>query len=228
MGLGLVGFGILRGATSSGPAGGVRLLVAIAPPLDASTVAMAEQVARERIEEKGVETRVLPAGDHLIIEIGNTTAEIFEATVELLQRTANVETGLFDPAVIARAYVDDTGVEVLGRTPDAFANVHPGDKIQLVVDGKPRRTAEVDHVTGGDLHIAGGGLGSDRAGFQLADETRAILALGAVHPLRITSEERFTRATGFLPRAWPFAVPGLAALVLAVLLGVSRRAKPAD
>ena len=233
MGLGLIAFGILRGATDSGPANGVRLQVAIAPPLDASAVAMAETVARDRVEEKGANTRVVPAGDHLIVELGDTTPDIIAELIALLERTATVEirsggSPVVDPRVIASAYIDDTGVEILGRAPDAFANVRRGETLELVIDGKLKLTTPVDRASGGELHLAGGGLGSDTAGFELAHRILSILELGAVHPLHVTDREPFSRATGFIPRAWPFAVPGLVLLVLALALGVARRAKRGD
>jgi hypothetical protein len=233
MGIGLAGFGILRGLSDSGPASGVRVVVSIDPPLDAPAVEMAEQVTRDRVEEKGVETRVIPAGDHLIVEFGDADREIVREMIALIERTGALEiraggVAVLDPRAIARAYIDETGVVIVARDAAALAKIHEGDQLTFVFEGKTRRTAPVDHIAGNELHVQAGGLGSSGSdeAFVIADHLLSVIQAGAVHPLHVTQQEPFTRAAGFFPRAWPFVVPGLVLIVLAVLLGVSRRTKP--
>ena len=232
MGLGLVAFGILRGASKSGPGEGFRLTVAIEPPLDPATVMIAEHAMRDRVEEKGAETRVIPAGDHLIIELGETDPMVIHEFAALIERREPLEIRAGDvpvlvPSAIAAVQADLTGVAITVRDPSALAEIPQGTELSFVYAGKLRYTAPADHVAGNGLHVRAGGLETDE-GARIADDLVAIVYAGAMHPLHVTHEEPFTRATGALPRAWPFAVPGLVLLAFALLLRVPRRAKRAD
>jgi preprotein translocase subunit SecD len=91
VGLTLGAFGVIRGATNPGPGEGVRVVLAIAPPVDDDARAMAVHIAKARLEEKGAETRVVPAGDQLVVELGETDPGIIDDSRALLTRTANVE-----------------------------------------------------------------------------------------------------------------------------------------
>ena len=84
-------FGVIRGATPAGPAAGVRLVLAIAPPVSEDARAMAAHAAKERVNEKGMDTRVVEAGDQLVVEIGETDPMIVGEMTELLTRTATLE-----------------------------------------------------------------------------------------------------------------------------------------
>src|SRR4051812_16243813 len=76
VGLTLGAFGVIRGAANPGPAKGVRLVLAIAPPVSEDVRAMAAHVVRERVEERGMDTRVVEAGDGLVVELGDSDAQI--------------------------------------------------------------------------------------------------------------------------------------------------------
>src|SRR3569623_2010610 len=69
VGLTLAGFGVIRGAMDAGPGAGTRLVLGIAPPVDEDVREMAVHIAKERVEEKGAETRVVPAGDRIVVEL---------------------------------------------------------------------------------------------------------------------------------------------------------------
>ncbi len=56
-------------------------------------------------------------------------------------------------------------------------------------------------------------------------ETAAAADAAAAPPLRVTRREPFTRATGFLPRVWPFLAIAGVMLVLAAWLWFSQRKK---
>ena len=85
MGLGVVIFGVVRGLTSSGPGSGTRLIIAIAPPVDADVVKLAEHVVHDRLDEKGVsEPRVVPAGDRIVAELADRDPQNVAMAVSLM------------------------------------------------------------------------------------------------------------------------------------------------
>jgi hypothetical protein len=55
-----------------------------------------------------------------------------------------------------------------------------------------------------------------------AIELVSVVEAGAIGPLRIQRQEPFSRATGFLPRAWPFLAIGAVLLIVAALLSRAR------
>ena len=91
VGLTLGAFGVIRGVMNPGPAAGQRIVLAIAPPVSEDARAMAVDVVKDRVEEKGTETRVVPAGDRIVVELGTTDAASAGEITALLQRTAKVE-----------------------------------------------------------------------------------------------------------------------------------------
>src|SRR3569623_1532201 len=91
VGLTLAGFGVIRGAMDAGPGAGTRLVLGIAPPVDEDVREMAVHIAKARVEEKGAETRVVPAGDRIVVELDTTDPELVKDTSDLLGRTARVE-----------------------------------------------------------------------------------------------------------------------------------------
>jgi hypothetical protein len=221
--LGLCAFGVIRGATNAGPAHGVRLIVAIEPPVDDAARTMAAHVAQERLDEKGLEVRVVPAGNTLVAEVGTDDPAVVTNLRELLERTANLEVRpvnstdvVLDGRAIERAEVLAGGVAIEVRSPDQLARVTPGVPIEFVLDGHIRMTAAPDRVIGRELHVpvSGNDVDATRAALEFV----AAIEAGAVRPMHVRSHEMFQRATGFWPRAWPFfavaAVFSLAALVL--------------
>jgi hypothetical protein len=97
VGLTLGAFGVIRGAMNPGPAAGVRVVLAIAPPVDDDARDMAVHIAKARVEEKGAETRVVAAGDQLVVELGETDPMIVSESTALLTRTATVELHIVMP-----------------------------------------------------------------------------------------------------------------------------------
>lgn len=96
IGLGIAVFGVVRGISKTGPAQGVRLTIAIEPPVDAPALAMAQEVVKDRIDEKGLESRVAPAGDKIILEASGDP-EMIARTIEMLERTAALQIHAVDP-----------------------------------------------------------------------------------------------------------------------------------
>src|SRR3569832_2607597 len=90
-GLTPAGFGVIRGAMDAGPGAGSRLVRVRAPPGDEDVREMALHIAKARVEEKGAETRVVPAGDRIVVELDTTDPELVKDTSDLLGRTAHVE-----------------------------------------------------------------------------------------------------------------------------------------
>jgi hypothetical protein len=326
---GLVAFGVIRGVSDSGPARGVRIAIAIDPPVDAEQLALAEAVVHDRLEEKGAETRVLRTGDGLIAEIGadDPDGELVRDEIALVERTAPLEVHAVDthsvwlaqvaevaatdpvaraagirvdkgtlladdqehplsdgvdPAdcflppkpgvdlcivhgdrVIAkyvaakeppadrlvmavrigdlptwRAYVLDKPVLLVG--PDIRAahvseggvdlelaspeiRVAAGTVIAFVLAGHLSDVALADRASTGLLHVRSIEASQDAA-YAAADRLLAIAQVGAVHPLHVVRREAFARATGFVPRAWPFlAAAGVLLIVAGCVLLLRRR-----
>jgi hypothetical protein len=90
IGLGIAVFGVVRGLSKTGPAQGVRVIVAIEPPVDADALAMAVKAVQERIEERGAETRVTPAGDKLVVELGGDP-ELVASAVAIIERVGSLQ-----------------------------------------------------------------------------------------------------------------------------------------
>jgi hypothetical protein len=235
----LAAFGVVRGASDSGPAHGVRLVVAIAPPVDTEARDMAAHVARERVEEKGAATRVVPAGKQLVVEIGADDPQRVAEFVQLLERTPAV--GLYradanGSASDAHASLDAThvrhvdvlsgGVAIEVDDAHALAGITRGERLAVVIDGRTETVVVADRVVDTELHLVTSGADEDAA-LRVAMSVVAVLEAGAVHPLHVTHQETFTRAFGFWPRAWPFLLAGaVLALVAAGMLLISRRALP--
>jgi hypothetical protein len=339
VGLTLGAFGVIRGATNPGPAAGVRVVLAIAPPIDDDARDMAVHIAKARVEEKGAETRVVAAGDQVVVEIGETDPAIVGEITALLTRTANVElhvvmpndswpaadyvatddhakqlgihvaegallaedreselpdaeadaigcrgreedgkrhcivrgehilatylaaipalavphgrilaygraeairagtwrTYLLDDVVLAsgpeiqRVEIGDGGVIVdlaaeAARRVVATASTRPGAPIATVLDGKVKMLAPLPADTREPtLHLrttaTAGKL--EEAAIRDAIELQAVLEAGAAHKLNLIASTPFSRATGFLPRAWPFLA--LAAISLLAAGFVWRR-----
>jgi hypothetical protein len=88
--LGLLAFGIVRGATDPGPARGTRLAVALDPPLDTDARKLGERVIRERIDERGMESRIVGTNDGFVVEVGEDDPEIVAGLAALLERRATL------------------------------------------------------------------------------------------------------------------------------------------
>jgi hypothetical protein len=222
--LGLLAFGIVRGAMPSGPARGVRLIVMIDPPLDARAVAMAEHVAKERITEKGAETRVIASGDRLVIEVGEDDAEIVGDMARILERTAKLELRrsdgpevMLDGRAIVHAEVVRAGVAIDVANEAALAHAKLDVPIAFVLEDKVKLTAMVTRMGPTRLYVATGPTGED-ATYGAALDLVAVIEAGAVHPMHVTRRDAFVRATGFWPRAWPFLALGAVLIAIAALV----------
>lgn len=86
--LGLLAFGVVRGASDPGPGRGTRLAVAVDPPLDTDARQLAERVIRERIELKGAESRIVGTNDGFIVEVAEDDPEIIAAQVVAIEAGA--------------------------------------------------------------------------------------------------------------------------------------------
>ena len=212
MGLGIAVFGIVRGLSATGPARGVRMIISLEPPVDAAAIALAQQVVKDRIDERSA--RVLPAGDKLVLELSET--ENVAATVEILERTAKLQVRAagepIDVRTLRGAEVSRGGVAI--EMTDT-RRIEPGMSLEFELDGKVRGTHAVDATTATNVHVV---LADARA----ASELVASIQAGAVRPLHVVKQEPFTRTTGFLPRAWLFLAIGGLLIVIGAVLGRRR------
>jgi hypothetical protein len=317
-------FGVVRGLSKTGPAHGVRMVVTIAPPVDAAVIAMAEHVVESRLGEKGMETRVNAAGEMLVVELGETDEQIVNDEVALLERTGKLEVHVLDeknpwlgriatvaatdPAARAAGIRVDGGMLVAsdqrnelsvadadaigctGRVGDdgkrhcvqrgadllvtyvsgleappadriiaygrvgadwrpyvlerdivldgsaihraeVFAGgvaieadaprVKPKMTLAFVLDGKVHGIATTDIAEPPKLHVLTSGKNEDAA-IDAALELVEVIDAGAAHPLHVTHRMTFDRATGFLPRAWPFFAAGGVLLLVGAFFGTRR------
>ncbi len=219
IGLGVAVFGVVRGLSKTGPAQGIRMTVAIEPPVDSVALAIAKHVVTERIDEKGLETRVMPAGDKLVVEIGDADPETAIAAAGIIERTAKLDVVdattqqlVLEGRSLRGAEVSRGGVAI--EVPDGRA-FKPGMSLAFVFEGQVRATHSVDGATATNVHVT---TGTDDAGFMAAEHLVAMIHAGAVRPLHVTKREPFTRTTGFLPRAWLFLVIGGVLLAVGALL----------
>jgi hypothetical protein len=139
LGIGAAIFGVVRGLSATGPARGVRLQIAIAPPLDPDLVALATRVVQERCEEKGIDTRVVGGGDRVVAEVGDDDPEHIDALVALIERRAVLEVHQLDPspdwhAALVRGPLPD-GVQVEGNTVTAADGKERGDRVLAAYAG---------------------------------------------------------------------------------------------
>jgi preprotein translocase subunit SecD len=331
VGLTLGAFGLIRGTTPAGPRAGVRLVLSIAPPVDDDARDMAVHVAKARVEEKGSETRVVAAGDHVVVELGETDPSIVGDATQLVKRTAKLELHvvmpndswrgadyvksddhakelgirIVDGALVAddrrtedhrvvpgdqvlatylaaipalgmphghtlaygrmdeppvggavkdgderawRTFVLDDAVLVAGseirrvevgdggvvadlnpeaaRRVAAQASTRTGAPIAVVLDGKVKAVAPLPAATPEPtLHLRPTGAGTtgapaptEDAAIRRAIDLQDVLEAGAVHSLDLVASTPFTRAVGFLPRAWPFLALALLSLAVGVFL----------
>jgi hypothetical protein len=214
----LIAFGVIRGAISTGPSHGKRLIVMIEPPVDDAARKMATHVVRARLGDNGLPLHIVPAGDRLVVEIGSDDALLVHERAKLLERTAKLEVRAgdtsFDGRAIRRAEVLGDGVAIEVDEPSRLAKIAPGTQIAFALDGVVRMGVP-DRVLDTELHVR---PNADATPSQLVDLVEA----GAVHPLHVRSQESFSRATGFLPRAWPFLAIGAVLLVVVAILARRR------
>jgi hypothetical protein len=84
--LAIVAMGVVRGALPAGPAQGERLVVALDPPVDTEVRTKAEHAVRDRLQQPGVELRIVSNGDRFVVEIGETTREALDLMIGLVER----------------------------------------------------------------------------------------------------------------------------------------------
>lgn len=216
MAVGVAVFGLVRGLSSPGPARGTRLILAIAPPVDADVVQLAEHVVHDRLDDGERRPRVVAAGDHVVAEIADTDPEHVAALTALLERTGTLEVvaagkTVLDGAGVKHAEIAaDGGVLVDTAAPVA---VQPGTPLEIRFDGKVHYTLAPDRVR--PLHLP---MTDARSALDLV----ALLDAGAAHPMHVVRAEAFSRATGFWPRAWVFLAIGGVLLAVAAIV-VARR-----
>jgi len=223
--IGIAIFGVVRGTSATGPGSGVRLQIAIAPPLDPRAVVLATRVVKERCDEKGLDTRVVSGGDRVIAELGEDDPVLVDHVASVIERRASLEVRGPDGMVvlagdrIAGAEVASGGVKIGLRAPAAIPS---GARLTFVLDGKDRGRATVDHVAPTDFHVRTEGASEDAA-LRAAVELVPVIEAGAVPALRVSERTPFTRATGFFPRAWPFFAAGAVLLLVAAFVAFRRR-----
>ncbi len=217
IGFGIAVFGVVLGLSSSGPARGTRLILTTA----GGDVAMARETAALRVEEKGAQTRVVAAGDRIVVEIGSDDPQLVAEETALLERTANVELRdaehpdlpPLDAHVLKHIAADDQGVtiESSGQLP-----FHVHSEVTFLLDGKIKLAATPDRVDGPTMHVP-------MASLRQSDDLRALLVAGAAPAMHVESRVAFTRATGFWGRAWIFLAIGALLLAVAAALLLTRR-----
>lgn len=217
----LAAFGIVRGASDLGIASGTRLTVEIGAPVDAAARTMAAHVVRERLDEKGLPVRVIAAGDRLIVEVGTQDAEMLGPIAAILERRAMLDLRsndvVVDPAAVRTVRVDGPAVELDVRDPAALRSFAVGTPITVSLEGRVRHTGAPDRIVGTFVRVPTPGANVDE-GILHAMELAAVIEAGVVRPLRVTQQAAFTRATGFVARAWPFLAIAAVLIALAAWL----------
>lgn len=225
LGVGAAIFGVVRGLSATGPGRGVRLQIAIAPPLDPTVVALATRVVTERCDDMMGPSRVVNGGDRVVVELGVEDPELVTPLVWGIERHPTLEvrgpdgTTVLTGAGIAGAAVSGGGVKIDLRAPVSVAS---GAKLMFVLDGKVKAEVPVDHVAPTDLHVQTTGATEDDA-IEAATELTAAIEAGAAPALHVTERTPFSRATGFLPRAWPFFAVCAVMLLAAAFIARKRR-----
>jgi hypothetical protein len=134
-------------------------------------------------------------------------------------------TYLLDDVVLAagseirRAELGDGGVVLdlsaeAARRVVATASTRAGAPIAVVLDGSVKAVAPLPADTREPtLHLRPAAAKTDADTMRDAIELDSVLAAGAAHKLNVIASTPFTRATGFLPRAWIFLVLALISLI---------------
>lgn len=121
---------------------------------------------------------------------------------------------LVDPRTIVRAEITAGGVAV--DTADA-AHLKLGAPVAFVLDDMVYFVARPDRVDAAAFHVSTSGEDEDAA-IRAATDLVAVIETGAAHPLHVTRKETFSRATGFVPRAWPFFAIGVVLAISGLLV----------
>ena len=295
------------------------MTVAIEAPVDEAAQTIATHVVRERLDEKGAEVRVVPAGDKLVVEVGEQDREIVAMQVQIIERTGKLEvhrldgasawlaevgkhaapdgirveqgipvaddrsqdlavadadkigcTGrvengtrhcmvrgdralgayvdalvareaqlaippdrivaygrvadrvwrpylleravILDGAAIRQADVLSGGVEINVAKPDVLAAFAVGTTVAITLDGTVKFVGAPDRIAATHVHLPTGNS------VEAAVELVSVVEAGAARPMRVVQQDAFSRATGFLPRAWLFLAIGGVLLIVAALL----------
>lgn len=126
---------------------------------------------------------------------------------------------LLEGRAIHDAHLADHGVDLELAEPKIVAA--PGTALAFLLGGKVDAVATVHASSPGQLQLRTSGRDADAA--VVAMNLLSVVRAGAVHPLHVIRREPFTRATGFVPRAWPFLAIGAVLLIAAVLVLLRRR-----
>jgi hypothetical protein len=121
---------------------------------------------------------------------------------------------LVAPRTIIRAEIMAGGVVVDSADAGHLKLEAP---VAFVLDDVVRFVARPDRVDATAFHVPTPGADEDaaiRAAVQLVE----VIEAGARHPLRVVRQESFSRATGFVPRAWPFLAIGLVLAISGLLV----------
>jgi hypothetical protein len=121
---------------------------------------------------------------------------------------------LVDPRTILRAEIAADGVAVYTA---GATQLKVGVPVAFVLDDAVTFVGRPDRVDATAFHVPTSGPSEDAA-IRAAMDLVTVIEIGAAHPLHVTRKEPFSRATGFVPRAWPFLAIGLALAIAGVLV----------
>lgn len=212
----MLAFGVVRGLVSTGPARGTRLAIVVDPPLDERSHGLALRAVHERLDDEvsAVGPRILATADGVVAEVPEQDPEMVDQIVALIERTAKLEIRSGGRTLPASAIVEarsELGVTIEVADPAALAGFAVGTRVDVIFDGKPKYTGAPDRIQGTELHLP---VTDIRDAIDLA----AAIEAGATPPMHVVRRDAFERATGFLPRAWPFlAIAGVLLVIAAVL-----------
>lgn len=294
--------GTVRGLADAGPGSGFRIVATIAPPVTDAAREMVEHNVQHVLDNLGIPTRRVVAGDRLVVELGTDDDVIAGELAARLQRTRKLELHAVDPdnawlarvAAFAAADRESGGIRVVSGVPVAAkrevlaayladlaarepALAAPPDRViaygrvdertderirdtwrpyvlerASLVDPRTIVLAEItaggvvvdttvaphlergvpvafvlddvvefvgrpDWVDATAFHVSTPGADED-AMIRAAIVLRAVVETGAAPPLHVVRQEAFSRATGFVPRAWPFLAVGVVLAIAALLV----------
>jgi hypothetical protein len=127
---------------------------------------------------------------------------------------------VLDGRAIRSARLELHGLQLELSTPPK--GIRPGVPVAFVLESHVAGVATAARVMSQLLAVETSGRDDDAA-FAAAHHLRDVVEIGALHPLHVVRREHFERATGFLPRAWPFLAIGAAFAIAAACVLLLRR-----